>query len=172
MALKGCCFFVCYHVSCWWIFVNSPNWNFWMTEFKCQNFNKNEPPVASVILFLRGMESNERGWRPVTFISFQIMFVCSSPQSQLVSCSSVAARQLKKCGGNWHLTALNVYNVNYSITAHTTWFAWIHLMCWPFALSTFSSGTGIVTSVPSDAPDDIAALRDIKKKQVRLQTLN
>ncbi|KAJ7997238.1 hypothetical protein DPEC_G00226900 [Dallia pectoralis] len=26
-------------------------------------------------------------------------------------------------------------------------------------------GTGIVTSVPSDAPDDIAALRDIKKKQ-------
>lgn len=29
-----------------------------------------------------------------------------------------------------------------------------------------SSGTGVVTSVPSDAPDDIAALRDIKKKQV------
>uniref|UniRef100_A0A8C1ERI1 Leucine--tRNA ligase, cytoplasmic n=1 Tax=Cyprinus carpio carpio TaxID=630221 RepID=A0A8C1ERI1_CYPCA len=27
-------------------------------------------------------------------------------------------------------------------------------------------GTGVVTSVPSDAPDDIAALRDIKKKQV------
>ncbi|XP_066447350.1 leucine--tRNA ligase, cytoplasmic [Eleutherodactylus coqui] len=26
-------------------------------------------------------------------------------------------------------------------------------------------GTGIVTSVPSDAPDDIAALRDLKKKQ-------
>uniref|UniRef100_A0A7N6BYV2 leucine--tRNA ligase n=1 Tax=Anabas testudineus TaxID=64144 RepID=A0A7N6BYV2_ANATE len=26
-------------------------------------------------------------------------------------------------------------------------------------------GTGVVTSVPSDAPDDIAALRDIKKKQ-------
>lgn len=25
----------------------------------------------------------------------------------------------------------------------------------------------MVTSVPSDAPDDIAALRDIKKKQVR-----
>lgn len=44
-------------------------------------------------------------------------------------------------------------------------------MCWPFAFSMFSSGTGIVTSVPSDAPDDIAALRDIKKKQVRLQTI-
>lgn len=28
------------------------------------------------------------------------------------------------------------------------------------------TGTGVVTSVPSDAPDDIAALRDIKKKQV------
>ena len=25
-------------------------------------------------------------------------------------------------------------------------------------------GTGIVTSVPSDAPDDYAALRDLKKK--------
>lgn len=35
-------------------------------------------------------------------------------------------------------------------------------------LSVLSSGTGVVTSVPSDAPDDIAALRDIKKKQVRL----
>lgn len=26
-------------------------------------------------------------------------------------------------------------------------------------------GTGVVTSVPSDAPDDFAALRDLKKKQ-------
>lgn len=34
-------------------------------------------------------------------------------------------------------------------------------------MSVFYSGTGVVTSVPSDAPDDIAALRDIKKKQVR-----
>lgn len=29
-------------------------------------------------------------------------------------------------------------------------------------------GTGVVTSVPSDSPDDIAALRDLKKKQVHL----
>lgn len=28
----------------------------------------------------------------------------------------------------------------------------------------------MVTSVPSDAPDDIAALRDLKKKQVSLFT--
>lgn len=28
----------------------------------------------------------------------------------------------------------------------------------------------MVTSVPSDAPDDIAALRDLKKKQVSLLT--
>ena len=27
-------------------------------------------------------------------------------------------------------------------------------------------GTGVVTSVPSDAPDDFAALRDLKKKEV------
>ena len=27
-------------------------------------------------------------------------------------------------------------------------------------------GTGVVTSVPSDAPDDYAALRDLKKKKV------
>lgn len=33
--------------------------------------------------------------------------------------------------------------------------------------SCFSTvGTGVVTSVPSDAPDDIAALRDLKKKAV------
>lgn len=31
-------------------------------------------------------------------------------------------------------------------------------------------GTGVVTSVPSDSPDDIAALRDLKKKQVSLLT--
>ena len=37
-------------------------------------------------------------------------------------------------------------------------------------LSVLSQGTGVVTSVPSDAPDDIAALRDIKKKQVKSQT--
>ena len=29
-------------------------------------------------------------------------------------------------------------------------------------------GTGIVTSVPSDAPDDYAALRDLQKKEVKL----
>ena len=28
------------------------------------------------------------------------------------------------------------------------------------------AGTGVVTSVPSDSPDDFAALRDLKKKQV------
>lgn len=27
-------------------------------------------------------------------------------------------------------------------------------------------GTGVVTSVPSDAPDDFAALRDLKNKKV------
>jgi len=30
---------------------------------------------------------------------------------------------------------------------------------------TFDIGTGVVTSVPSDAPDDFAALRDLKNKQ-------
>ena len=29
-----------------------------------------------------------------------------------------------------------------------------------------SPGTGVVTSVPSDAPDDYAALRDLQKKPV------
>ena len=28
-------------------------------------------------------------------------------------------------------------------------------------------GTGVVTSVPSDSPDDFAALRDLKNKEVR-----
>ena len=27
-------------------------------------------------------------------------------------------------------------------------------------------GTGVVTSVPSDSPDDFAALRDLKSKEV------
>ena len=35
-----------------------------------------------------------------------------------------------------------------------------------FAFFCFA-GTGVVTSVPSDSPDDYAALRDLKKKQVR-----
>ena len=34
------------------------------------------------------------------------------------------------------------------------------------------SGTGIVTSVPSDAPDDYAALRDVKNKAVSVLLLN
>ena len=33
-------------------------------------------------------------------------------------------------------------------------------------LSTFIIGTGVVTSVPSDSPDDFAALRDLKAKEV------
>lgn len=37
------------------------------------------------------------------------------------------------------------------------------LFCWP--------GTGVVTSVPSDAPDDFAALRDLKKKEVTAYVL-
>lgn len=40
---------------------------------------------------------------------------------------------------------------------------------WCFEPCLLSPGTGVVTSVPSDAPDDIAALRDIKKKQVMFQ---
>ena len=32
-------------------------------------------------------------------------------------------------------------------------------------------GTGIVTSVPSDAPDDYAALRDLQKKEVNIYIL-
>lgn len=36
----------------------------------------------------------------------------------------------------------------------------------------FLLGTGIVTSVPSDAPDDYAALRDVKNKAVGGLLLN
>lgn len=48
---------------------------------------------------------------------------------------------------------------------------------WPLAFSVWGlilssvylcQGTGVVTSVPSDSPDDFAALRDLKKKQVSL----
>lgn len=35
-----------------------------------------------------------------------------------------------------------------------------------YSVNFFFLGTGIVTSVPSDAPDDYAALRDVKKKAV------
>ena len=34
----------------------------------------------------------------------------------------------------------------------------------PMMNISMGKGTGIVTSVPSDAPDDLAALRDLKKK--------
>ena len=36
----------------------------------------------------------------------------------------------------------------------------------------FLLGTGVVTSVPSDAPDDYAALRDVKNKAVSGLLLN
>lgn len=38
--------------------------------------------------------------------------------------------------------------------------------CYIYVFTCNVSGTGVVTSVPSDAPDDFAALRDLKKKQV------
>ena len=34
-----------------------------------------------------------------------------------------------------------------------------------------NKGTGIVTSVPSDAPDDYAALRDLQNKEVKLELI-
>ena len=40
----------------------------------------------------------------------------------------------------------------------------------PLSLSLL--GTGIVTSVPSDAPDDYAALRDVKNKAVSCLLFN
>lgn len=88
-------------------------------------------------------------------ISFPvIMCICSSPL-ELDSGSSLAA--------SWR----NM--VSTDIHQHWVWKLYIttslRKKLW---LSVFSSGTGVVTSVPSDAPDDIAALRDIKKKQVML----
>jgi hypothetical protein len=35
----------------------------------------------------------------------------------------------------------------------------------PLLTISMKKGTGVVTSVPSDAPDDWAALRDLKEKQ-------
>ena len=35
----------------------------------------------------------------------------------------------------------------------------------------YVTGTGIVTSVPSDSPDDYAALRDVKSKKVSVAGL-
>jgi len=35
----------------------------------------------------------------------------------------------------------------------------------PMLTISMGKGTGVVTSVPSDAPDDFAALRDLQKKQ-------
>ena len=40
------------------------------------------------------------------------------------------------------------------------------------SLSLSLLGTGIVTSVPSDAPDDYAALRDVKNKAVSCLLFN
>lgn len=42
------------------------------------------------------------------------------------------------------------------------------IYCYPMMTISMGKGTGIVTSVPSDSPDDFAALRDLKsKKQLR-----
>lgn len=78
------------------------------------------------------------------------------------SCST-----LEECVGNGHFIVLNVCNVNYSVTEKHTDNRQKYISCFGLFPCLLSSGTGVVTSVPSDAPDDIAALRDIKKKQVR-----
>ena len=39
-------------------------------------------------------------------------------------------------------------------------------LCVKMMIKCFFVGTGIVTSVPSDAPDDYAALQDLKNKEV------
>jgi hypothetical protein len=36
--------------------------------------------------------------------------------------------------------------------------------CLPLLTISMGKGTGVVTSVPSDAPDDYAALRDLQRK--------
>jgi leucyl-tRNA synthetase len=42
--------------------------------------------------------------------------------------------------------------------------AYDHVYCLPLLTISMGKGTGVVTSVPSDAPDDYAALRDLQKK--------
>ncbi len=43
--------------------------------------------------------------------------------------------------------------------------AYERIYCYPMKSISMRKGTGVVTSVPSDSPDDFAALRDLKKKQ-------
>jgi len=42
--------------------------------------------------------------------------------------------------------------------------AYDHVYCLPLLTISMGKGTGVVTSVPSDAPDDYAALKDLQKK--------
>lgn len=39
------------------------------------------------------------------------------------------------------------------------------IYCYPMKSISMNKGTGVVTSVPSDSPDDFAALRDLKNKK-------
>jgi leucyl-tRNA synthetase len=43
-----------------------------------------------------------------------------------------------------------------------------HVYALPMMTIKDDKGTGVVTSVPSDAPDDYAALMDLKNKLVRI----
>lgn len=75
--------------------------------------------------------------------------------------------QLFNSGRTWWQQGLHCFEcMLYRLQCH--WETY-HLICINtcHVLTFFPSGTGVVTSVPSDAPDDIAALRDIKKKEVR-----
>ena len=44
--------------------------------------------------------------------------------------------------------------------------------CYKYVFIIILSGTGVVTSVPSDAPDDYAALRDLKNKEALRKKYN
>uniref|UniRef100_A0A673V2P3 Leucine--tRNA ligase, cytoplasmic n=1 Tax=Suricata suricatta TaxID=37032 RepID=A0A673V2P3_SURSU len=85
-------------------------------------------------------------------------------------CTQRAARNMSYQGFTKHSGVVPVVKelmgeemLGVSLSAPLTSYKVIHVL--PMLTIKEDKGTGVVTSVPSDSPDDFAALRDLKKKQ-------
>jgi leucyl-tRNA synthetase len=88
------------------------------------------------------------------------VFVCTER-----SVKNMAYQDLTETPGKWELLA-NIKGetlIGCGLSSPLTSYKKIY--CYPMMTISMTKGTGIVTSVPSDSPDDFAALRDLKTKK-------
>lgn len=97
----------------------------------------------------------------ISYFLFILIFFLHRIFLALITFCTFNILQGDLCSPNAHIRRIKV-RVNFFV--EILW--WTHSGCQQLIPHFPSQGTGVVTSVPSDSPDDFAALRDLKKKQV------